>query len=128
MGTAWGAAARFAATPIVRLLSFRAVAHAPTAYRSGSWLFSPAASCIGKVKGKTIAPICYPAALEEQCRLVDTGIAPFNVGKAYSAARVLADRRPLQAEGAYTPLRRGLSIRSGSVVETRGRRPWMPKR
>jgi len=34
----------------------------------------------------------------------------------------------LQAEGAYALYIEGLSIRSESVAETRGRRPWVPER
>ena len=49
--------------------------------------------CIGKVKGKTIALIRHPAALEEDCRTADIVIAPFSVGKGCQAARVVVDRR-----------------------------------
>jgi competence protein ComEC len=84
--------------------------------------------CIGKVKGKTIAVIRHPAALEEDCRLADIVIAPFSVGKGCSTARVVVDRRALQAEGAHAIYIEGLSIRSESVAETRGRRPWVPER
>ena len=37
--------------------------------------------CIGKVKGKTIAVVRHPAALEEDCRIADIVVAPFSVGK-----------------------------------------------
>ncbi|MGH6824647.1 ComEC/Rec2 family competence protein [Methyloceanibacter sp.] len=84
--------------------------------------------CIGKVKGKTIALIRHPAALEEDCRIADIVIAPFSVGKGCSTARVVVDRRALQAEGAHAIYIEGLSIRSESVAETRGRRPWVPER
>ncbi len=84
--------------------------------------------CIGKVKGKTIALIRHPAALEEDCRTADIVIAPFSVGKGCQAARVVVDRRALQADGAYALYIEGLSIRSESVAETRGRRPWVPER
>ena len=84
--------------------------------------------CIGKVMGKTIALIRHPAALEEDCRIADIVIAPFSVGKGCSTARVVVDRRALQAEGAHAIYIEGLSIRSESVAETRGRRPWVPER
>ena len=85
--------------------------------------------CIGKVKkGKTIALVRHPAALEEDCRIADIVIAPFSVGKGCSTARVVVDRRALQAEGAHAIYIEGLSIRSESVAETRGRRPWVPER
>jgi hypothetical protein len=78
--------------------------------------------CIGKVKkGKTIALVRHPAALEEDCRIADIVIAPFSVGKGCSTARVVVDRRALQAEGAHAIYVEGLSIRSESVAETRGR-------
>lgn len=74
------------------------------------------------MKGKTIALIRHPAALEEDCRTADIVIAPFSVGKGCQAARVVVDRRALQADGAYALYIEGLSIRSESVAETRGRR------
>lgn len=84
--------------------------------------------CIGRVKGKIIALIRHPAALEEDCQIADIVIAPFSVGKGCKAPRVVVDRRALQAEGAYALYFEGLSIRSESVAETRGRRPWVPER
>ena len=51
--------------------------------------------CIGKVKGKTVALVRQPAALEEDCRLADIVIAPFTVGKGCRAARVVVDRKML---------------------------------
>jgi competence protein ComEC len=85
--------------------------------------------CIGKVKGKTIAVVRHPAALEEDCRIADIVIAPFSVGKGCeTAARVVLDRRVLQTEGARAIYIEGLSIRSESVAATRGRRPWVPDR
>ena len=79
-------------------------------------------------KGKTIALVRHPAALEEDCRIADIVIAPFSVGRGCSTARVVVDRRALQAEGAHAIYIEGLSIRSESVAETRGRRPWVPER
>jgi competence protein ComEC len=84
--------------------------------------------CIGKVKGKTIALIRHPAALEEDCRIADIVIAPFSVGKGCRTARVVVDRPALQTQGAHAIYIEGLSIRSESVAETRGRRPWVPER
>jgi competence protein ComEC len=85
--------------------------------------------CIGKVKGKTVAVVRHSAALEEDCRIADIVIAPFSVGKGCeAAARVVIDRRALQAEGAHAVYIEGLSIRSESVAATRGRRPWVPDR
>src|SRR5215468_3767232 len=43
------------------------------------------------------------------------------------ARRVVIDRHELQAEGAHALYIEGLSIRSESVAETRGRRPWVPE-
>lgn len=80
------------------------------------------------MKGKTIALIRHPAALEEGCRTAGIVIAPFSVGKGCQAARMVVDRRALQADGAYALYIEGLSIRSESVAETRGRRPWVPER
>jgi competence protein ComEC len=84
--------------------------------------------CIGKVKGKTVALVRHPAALEDDCRSADIVIAPFTIGKRCGAARVIIDRRMLRAEGAYALYMEGLSIRAESVAEARGRRPWVPDR
>ena len=62
-------------------------------------------------------------------RIADIVISPFSVGKGCEAtARVVIDRRALQAGGAHAIYIEGLSIRSESVAETRGRRPWVPDR
>ena len=54
------------------------------------------------MKGKIIAVVRHPAALEEDCRIADIVIAPFSVGKGCeTAARVVIDRRVLQTEGAH---------------------------
>jgi len=82
--------------------------------------------CIGTVKGKTVALIRHPAALEEDCRLADIVIAPFTIGKKCRAARVIVDRRMLKSEGASALYIEGLSIRTETVAAARGRRPWVP--
>jgi competence protein ComEC len=84
--------------------------------------------CIGVVKGKTVALIRHPGALEEDCRLADIVIAPFTIGKKCRAARVIVDRRMLKAEGAHALYIEGLSIRTETVAASRGRRPWVPDR
>ena len=84
--------------------------------------------CIGTVKGKRVALIRHPGALEEDCRLADIVIAPFTIGKKCRAARVIVDRRMLKSEGAHALYIEGLSIRTVSVAAARGRRPWVPDR
>jgi len=84
--------------------------------------------CIGVVKGKTVALIRHPGALEEDCRRADIVIAPFTIGKKCPAARVIVDRRMLKAEGAHALYIEGLSIRTETVAAARGRRPWAPDR
>jgi competence protein ComEC len=86
------------------------------------------AGCIGKVKGKTIALVRHPSALEEDCRLADIVVAPFTVSKACRAARVVVDRKMLKEHGAYALYIDGLSIRAETVAEARGMRPWVPER
>jgi competence protein ComEC len=81
--------------------------------------------CIGRVKGKTVALVRHPGALEEDCRIADIVIAPFTVGKRCRAARVIVDRRMLKAEGAHALYIEGLSIRTETVAKQRGRRPWV---
>jgi competence protein ComEC len=80
--------------------------------------------CIGRVKGKTVALVRHPGALEEDCRVADIVIAPFTVGKRCRAARVIVDRRMLKAQGAHALYIEGLSIRTETVAARRGRRPW----
>ena len=80
------------------------------------------------VKGKTVALIRHPGALEEDCRLADIVIAPFTIGKKCRAAHVIVDRRMLRAQGAHSLYIEGLSIRTETVTEARGWRPWVPDR
>lgn len=80
--------------------------------------------CIGKVKGKTVALIRHPGALEEDCRLADIVIAPFSIGKKCRAARVIVDRSVLKAKGAHALYIEALSIRTETVAAARGNRPW----
>jgi competence protein ComEC len=75
--------------------------------------------CIGRVKGKTVALIRHPGALEEDCRTADIVIAPFTIGKRCRAARVIADRRMLKARGAHALYIEGLSIRTETVAGDR---------
>jgi competence protein ComEC len=84
--------------------------------------------CIGVVKGKTVALVRHPGALEEDCRLADIVIAPFTLGKKCRAARVIVDRRRLKAYGAHALYIEGLSIRTETVAAARGHRPWAPDR
>ena len=58
------------------------------------------------VKGKTIALVRHPSALEEDCRLADIVVAPFTVTKACRAARVVVDRQMLKEHGASRALYR----------------------
>jgi competence protein ComEC len=84
--------------------------------------------CIGRVKGKTVALIRHPGALEEDCRIADIVIAPFTLGRQCRAARVIVDRRMLKAQGAHALYVEGLSIRTETVAAARGKRPWSPER
>jgi competence protein ComEC len=80
--------------------------------------------CIGKIKGKTVALVKHPAALEDDCRMADIVVAPFRVGKGCKA-RVVVDRQALKTQGAHALYFDGQSIRKESVAERRGRRPWV---
>jgi competence protein ComEC len=84
--------------------------------------------CIGTVKGKVVALVRHPGALEEDCRRADIVIVPFTVGKKCRAARVIVDRRMLRTHGAHALYIDGLSIRTETVAAARGRRPWVPER
>lgn len=80
--------------------------------------------CVGKVKGKTVALIRESGAIAEDCRRADIVIAPFKLGKACKAPRVIVDRAALSAQGAHALYIEGLSIRTETVADHRGRRPW----
>jgi competence protein ComEC len=80
------------------------------------------------VKGKKVALIRHPGALEEDCRRADIVIAPFTIGKKCRAARVVVDRRMLRAHGAHALYVDGLSIRTVTVAAAGGRRPWVLER
>jgi competence protein ComEC len=84
--------------------------------------------CVGEVKGKIVALVRHPGALEEDCRLAHIVIAPFTINKTCRAARVIVDRRMLRKEGAHALYIEGLSIRTETVAASRGRRPWVPDR
>ena len=84
--------------------------------------------CFGQVKGKTVALIRHPGALEADCRLADIVVAPFTVGRKCRAARVIVDRRALKTQGAHALYIEGLSIRTETVAAARGHRPWSPDR
>ncbi|MBM3544196.1 MAG: ComEC family competence protein [Alphaproteobacteria bacterium] len=83
--------------------------------------------CIGTVKGKRVALIRHPGALEEDCRRADIVVVPFTVSKT-CRARVIVDRRMLRAHGAHALYIDGLSIRTETVSAARGQRPWVPER
>ncbi|MGH6736308.1 MAG: ComEC/Rec2 family competence protein [Methyloceanibacter sp.] len=79
--------------------------------------------CIGQVKGKTVALVRHPGALEEDCRVADIVIAPFTIQKR-CRTRVIVDRRMLREAGAHALYIEGLSIRAETVAQARGKRPW----
>lgn len=80
--------------------------------------------CLGEVKGKTVALIREAGALAEDCRTADIVIAPFKLGTACKAPRVVVDKTALSAKGAHALYIGALSIRTETVAERRGSRPW----
>jgi competence protein ComEC len=91
---------------------------------AGHLFHCDALGCIGKVKGKTVALLRHPGALEEDCRHADIVIAPFTIGRRCGATPVIVDRRLLRAEGAHALYIDGVTIRALSVAAARGQRPW----
>ena len=63
-------------------------------------------------------------AIAEDCREADIVVAPFKLGQACKSPRVIVDRKALSAQGAHALFIDGLSIRTETVAEHRGRRPW----
>ena len=84
--------------------------------------------CIGKVKGKTIALIRHPAALEDDCRRADIVIAPLQRRPRLQGARVVIDRRALQNDGAHALYFDGLSISTESVADDERQPAWVRER
>ncbi|WP_108683579.1 ComEC/Rec2 family competence protein [Methyloceanibacter sp. wino2] len=80
--------------------------------------------CVGKVKGKTVALIRETGAIAEDCRKADIVVAPFKLGRACKAPRIIVDRAALSTQGAHALYIEGLSIRTETVAEHRGTRPW----
>jgi competence protein ComEC len=96
----------------------------PPIAASGSAFRCDTLGCVAAVKGKTIALVRHPAALEEDYRKVDIVVAPFTVGKRYGSAHMVLDRKRLSAEGAHAFYLDGHSMRFETVAAARGRRPW----
>ncbi|MGD9868270.1 MAG: ComEC/Rec2 family competence protein [Hyphomicrobiales bacterium] len=82
-------------------------------------------ACLANVKGKTVAIVRHPAALAEECARSDIVVASFPVRAQCAKARVVIDYRSLSEAGAHALYLEGQSIRSQSVAEARGRRPWV---
>jgi len=80
--------------------------------------------CIGRVKGKTVALIREVGALQEDCRSADIVITPFPLEEGCNAARIVVDGRALEHSGAHALYIEGLSIRTETVAQIRGARPW----
>lgn len=80
--------------------------------------------CVGTVKGKTVALIRETGAIAEDCRKADIVVAPFKLGKACKAPRIIVDGAALSAQGAHALYIEGLSIRTETVAAHRGTRPW----
>lgn len=94
-------------------------ANSPASYRCDSL------GCIAVVKGKTVALVRDPAALEEDCRRADIVVAPFSLGSRCRAARFVLDRKRLSSEGAQALYLDGQSIVAETVRSARGARPWV---
>ena len=84
-----------------------------------------ALACIAQVKGKTVAIIRHPAALEEECATADVVISQVWLAGACPNAQVVVDRRDLWAEGSHAIYLDGQSMRAISAASLRGTRPWV---
>jgi len=72
-----------------------------------------------------VALVREGGALEEDCRVADIVIVPFTIGERCRAARVIVDRRMLKEKGAHALYIEGLSVRTETVAQARGNRPWV---
>lgn len=98
---------------------------APAAQSTGR---CDALACIARVRGKTVAIVKHPAALDEECRMADVVVSQIPVRGRCPKARVVVDRFDLSAEGAHALYFDGQSIRTETVATWRGDRPWVRKR
>ncbi len=81
-------------------------------------------ACVGSVKGKNVAFVRHPAALEEECARADIVISRLPVGRPCRKTRVSVDVIDTLERGAHALYFDGQSIRIETVAETRGNRPW----
>ena len=81
-------------------------------------------ACIADVKGKTVAFVRHPAALDEECARADIVVSQIPLGRPCPNARVTVDRFDLWADGAHALYLDGQSIRVETVAQSRGTRPW----
>ena len=81
-------------------------------------------ACVATVKGKSVAYVRHPAALEEECARADIVVAQIPINRRCPKARVTVDRIDLWLDGAHALYLDGQSIRVETVAEMRGNRPW----
>lgn len=81
-------------------------------------------ACIAEVEGKTVAFVRHPAALAEECRRADVVIAQIPIERRCPNARVTVGRIDLWAHGAHALYFGRHSIRTETVADARGNRPW----
>ncbi|MEC9368272.1 MAG: ComEC/Rec2 family competence protein [Pseudomonadota bacterium] len=82
-------------------------------------------ACLAMLKGKSVALLRHPGALDEECARSDIVIAPFPVGRRCGKTRVVIDQKLLSRSGTHALFLDGQSIRVESVADLRGRRPWV---
>ncbi len=85
-------------------------------------------ACAGSVKGKSVAFVRHPAALEEECARADIVISRLPVGRSCRKTRVSVDVIDILERGAHALYLDGQSIRIETVAEQRGTRPWSGNR
>ncbi|MDA7946628.1 MAG: ComEC family competence protein [Hyphomicrobiaceae bacterium] len=81
-------------------------------------------ACVASVRGKQVAFVRHPAALDEECARADIVISRLPVGRSCSKTRVTVDVIDILEQGAHALYLEGQSVRITTVAEQRGSRPW----
>lgn len=88
-------------------------------------------ACVAELRGRLIAFIFDPRALDEDCRVADIIVAAVPVDRACTQPAVVIDRFDLWREGAHAVWLGedgDVVIQVRSVNQNRGSRPWVPVR
>jgi competence protein ComEC len=84
------------------------------------------AGCLYRARGHVVALVKHASALAEDCRHADVLIATIPVRRRCPAASLVIDRFSLWREGGHAVWLDPGTVRTESVRDSRGERPWVP--